>query len=226
MKPRKSSPSDSAYLKQAIGQTLGGQAYRVDTLLGGQSGLAIVGGAQEKPCRMIDGRPVYHVAKNKPLAQLPDFDVQKVHRWGDMIHPRVILSSDEISGSIVLYVDTRVTGVYLLWTATRVPFLAEGPAYEVIAWTPKTKGDSVVKAGFRLFHAAFLEMVMCPEDRWHCDPTMAEGFEGSERACGAMGAVAPNLRAPKSSLAVTLAKLPEYLRPLYEQGSTVTKDVG
>ena len=168
MKPRKPSPADSAYLKQAIGHTIGGQAYRVDTLREGQSALAVTGGVREEPYRLIDQRPVYHIAKNAIPLQLPAFNVRKVHRWGDMVHPRIVLCSDEISGSITLYIDTRVTGLYLLWAANRVPYLFEGTGYEVIAWTPKTQGDSVVKAGFRLFHAAFMEMVMCPEDSWHC----------------------------------------------------------
>ena len=46
-----------------------------------------------------------------------------------------------------VYIDTRIEGWYLLWIGNMV----EEWEYKVVAWTPKVNGDSIVKAGYRMF---------------------------------------------------------------------------
>jgi hypothetical protein len=93
--------------------------------------------SKEKPYRFIDGSPVFHVSCNKVCFSEPDFDVRKVHLWGELEHPAIVACSYEIGGAVKFYVDTRVAGFYLLWTATRVHSDEfPGASYDLVAWMP------------------------------------------------------------------------------------------
>jgi len=212
-----------AIAKLAAAQTLMGQALSVDGLLGGtlaDEKMITIKPSTEKPYRIIAGRPVFHIARNKPPEGVPKFDVRKLHRWGKIDHPCLLLSSEGIGGTITFYVDNRNPYFYLLWTATRVDDFGDGPipaSYDLIAWMPKQRGDTMYKVGFPLFHAAFLEIQCVGEEDWEADPTLAGGFDGTAEASWVMGAVMPFKHPSKQAIQAALAAMPEYLRADYER---------
>jgi len=220
-------PSDKktsqAIAKLAAAQSLKGQALSVEGLLGenfADEKMVPTKPSSEKPYRIIDGRPVFHVARNKHPEGVPKFYVRKIHRWGKIDHPCLLLSSEGIGGTVTFYVDNRNPNCYLLWSATRIDDFGDGPLpadYDVIAWTPKQKGDTIHKVGFPLFHAAFLEIQCVNEDDWEAEPALAEGFDGTEEASWVMGAVMPSKHSSKQAIKDTLAVMPEYLRADYER---------
>lgn len=87
--------------------------------------------------------PVSWVGRDSfPLTDLPA-EPETFHKWGEFMAP---FASAAISLHEV-YVDTRIDGWYLLWIGNVV----EEWEYKVVAWTPRVNGDSVVKAGYRMF---------------------------------------------------------------------------
>jgi hypothetical protein len=87
--------------------------------------------------------PVSWVGRDAfPLTDLP-VEPESFYKWGEFMAP---FSSAAISLHEV-YIDTRIEGWYLLWIGNMV----EEWEYKVVAWTPKVNGDSIVKAGYRMF---------------------------------------------------------------------------
>jgi hypothetical protein len=224
-RPPKSKPSKNAGVKIVAAQSVKGHGFTFDENLCIQntSDLTPVPSAEEDaPYRLIDGQAVYHVDKNKAWFEEGHFDVRKIHRWGELLHPRIVLCSYEISGDVRFYVDTRVPDYYLLWTATRVHFDEfPGVSYDLVAWTPRSKGDTVRTAGFRLVHAALLDILYAPGDGWHCDMLMASDMEGTAEVGMIIGSIAPTVHLSSNSLLKYMNSLPEYLRPLYEEGASI-----
>jgi hypothetical protein len=157
-------------LSASVSQTLRGHFVKVDKNWPGESQLlkdCKTGPLtiQDPPFRIIDHTPVYHISVNKCPFEHSEFNSRKVHRWGWYVQPCLILASEDIPGEITLYVDTRVEDHYALWTATRVDPVwgfGSGASYDLVAWTPKIKGDSIKRAGFRLAHAHFLHVRWTP----------------------------------------------------------------
>jgi hypothetical protein len=87
--------------------------------------------------------PVSWVGRDSfPLTDLPA-EPEFFQKWGEFMVP-----VDSTATSLnEVYVDTRIDGWYLLWIGNVV----EDLEYKVVAWTPKVNGDSVVKAGYRMF---------------------------------------------------------------------------
>jgi len=87
--------------------------------------------------------PVSWVGRDAfPLSDLPA-EPEEFYHWGEFMAP---FDSAAI-GLHKVFVDTRIEGWYLLWIGN----LVEEWDYKVVAWTPKVNGDSIVKAGYRLF---------------------------------------------------------------------------
>jgi hypothetical protein len=87
--------------------------------------------------------PVSWVGRDAfPLTDLPA-EPEYFHKWGEFMAPfsSAIISLHEV------YIDTRIEGWYLLWIGNMV----EDWEYKVVAWTPRVNGDSIVKAGYRMF---------------------------------------------------------------------------
>jgi hypothetical protein len=224
-KQSSSKPSENAMVRMVAAQSVKGHGFTFDDNLCIQnaSDLTPVPTAEgEEAYRVIDGLPVYHANKNRMWFDEGHFDVRKVHRWGWLDHPRIVLCSYEISGDVRLYVDTRVSGHYLLWTATRVHSDEfPGVSYDLVAWTPRARGDTVRKAGFRLVHAALLDILYAPDDGWHCDTLMASDMRGTAEVTMVLGSIAPTVHLSEKALRKYIASLPEYLRPLYMEGAQI-----
>ena len=87
--------------------------------------------------------PVSWVGRDAfPLTDL-SAEPEEFFEWGEFMAP---FSSASISLHKV-YVDTRIEGWYLMWIGNAV----EEWEFKVVAWTPKVNGDSIVKAGYRMF---------------------------------------------------------------------------
>jgi hypothetical protein len=213
--------SDVFTLKDVTAQVIRGQGFSMDLDENGAVTLKATGQNVAEPYRIIDGHPVYHACKNPLPEGVAPFDVKRLHLFGEIYHPFVILASECIGGTVKFYIDTRFPGIYLLWTATRVDYEFPGVSRNLVAWTPKTKGDTIKHAAVRLFHAVFINMVMVDEGKWHCDPQFAEGFEGWGEVADIMGAVAPTVHESKEALDHRVAQMPPYLQSLYREGATV-----
>jgi hypothetical protein len=189
----------------------------------------------EEPYRNIDDVPVYHITCNKPWFQDTGFNIRKIHRWGEFYDPTIIPASYEIGGYVKLYVDTRVAGLYLLRTATRVDFDEfPGVSYDLVAWTPRRGGDSIRTAGFRLVHAALLSVFIVKQGEWKCNDYVSANtddyekrvfdgvaYAGTSEVAILLGACSKTSHKSNLSLKKRLAAMPEYLRPLYESGAAV-----
>lgn len=109
---------------------------------------------EELPERIINQIPVYHTATNTLPINLPEWNRSALYFWGSFHYPDLFFGMPEsIGGNIKLYIDTRITGWYLLWMTTHLDEWAMGKTNEVeelIAWTPRCNKDSIIKAGYRL----------------------------------------------------------------------------
>jgi hypothetical protein len=226
---RNSRKKDNGILKSVTAQSIKGQSFDVSETLSGKARTVsdltpTRRRLNQKPFRVIDSVPVFHASCNEAEFPVRQFDIRQVRRWGSMYHPSVVLGSYEIGGDIRFYVDTRVAGLYLLWTATRVLGTDEfgaGAAYDLVAWTPRIKGDTVKIAGFRLVHAALLDIQYVKAPDWHCDPELAAGFGGTVEVADILGAIGPTVHQSRSDLQMRLASMPTYLRSLYGEGASI-----
>lgn len=220
---------DNSLLKAVTAQSVKGHSFKLDDALMKvallqdlESGPSSI---QQQPYRKIDGRPVYHTSVNSPPFEVKDFDIAKLHKWGQLHHPMLALSSCEIGGEVKLYVDTRASGHYSLWTSTQIDEVwgfGSGASYDYVAWTPKTAGDSIQQAGFRLAHGALLVMFDVGSDEWFQDLTGYEdGPWGSQEVAWLLGAMSPSVHKTNEALKQQLDWMPSYLRPFYEKNAEV-----
>lgn len=87
--------------------------------------------------------PVSWVGRDAfPLTDLPA-EPEHFFEWGEFMAP---FASASVSLHKV-YVDSRIEGWYLMWIGNAV----EEWEFKVVAWTPRVTGDSIVKAGYRMF---------------------------------------------------------------------------
>jgi hypothetical protein len=226
---RNSRKKDNGILKSVTAQSIKGQSFDVSETLSGKARTVsdltpTRRRLNQKPFRVIDSVPVFHASCNEAEFPVRQFDIRQVRRWGRMYHPRIVLCSYEIGGDIRFYVDTRVAGFYLLWAATRVLGTDEfgtGAAYDLVAWTPRIKGDTVKMAGFRLVHAALLDILYVKVADWQGDPVIVEDFHGTKEVADILGAIGPTVHRSKSDLQMRLASMPTYLRSLYGEGASI-----
>ena len=122
--------------------------------------------------RHIDGVPVYHIAKSE--FHLPMFEDHrwsiKPHRWGYFYHPYLMIGMPDLGGEVVLHVVTRFPGWYCMTATVKLDVWGNGPsdaAWDVVCWTPKVKGDTIDRAGTRLFKALVYKMDFVEDDAEH-----------------------------------------------------------
>lgn len=97
-----------------------------------------------------------------------------------------MFGSPSIGGWNKVYVDTRTDGWYLLWILSRLDSDDFGPSDwypSIVSWTPKNKGDSLRKAGYRLFWAAALGMDYVNIDSFYNDEYDKTGLWKDEWVC-------------------------------------------
>jgi hypothetical protein len=188
---KKSDPT----LVVSVAQTIKGQAIDFSSL--NEDGpIKLVRGKKTKiePCRVIAGKPVYHIAKNEIPWEGVEFNIRKVQKWGQLFHPCLVPASYEIGGTIKLYTDTRISGQILMWGVTCIEDYGDGfcgREYDLLAWTPKIGKESANSAGERLFHAIFLEIQFVKENEWISDPNLSEVFDGSPNVMEIVRMVSP-----------------------------------
>ncbi len=221
---------ENSLLQAVTAQSIKGHSFKLeDSLLEGAALIQDLEAGpsklKEQPYRKIDGRPVYHTSVNSPPFEVKDFDIAKLHKWGQLHHPMLALSSCEIGGEVKLYVDTRASGHYSLWTSTQIDEVwgfGSGASYDYVAWTPKTAGDSIRRAGFRLAHAALLSTFDVSSNEWCQDLRgWEDGPWGSREVAWLLGAISPTVHKREKALEGQLTAMPEYLRPFYEKNATV-----
>lgn len=147
----------------AQGQTLGGKL-----LIPGEG--MVASKIDKEPFRILDGCPVYHSENNTYDLPILSFQRNKTYKWGEFYHPELMIGSPPIGGWNRLYIDTRIKGWYILWIASKLNEDDIGPSdwsYDIVSWTPKQDGDSITKAGYRLFWAASLAMDYVDKDSFN-----------------------------------------------------------
>ena len=142
--------------------------------------------SEQVPCRTLNGSPVYYSGHNEyDLAEIT-FIRSKTSTWGEFYHPYLMFGSPPIGGMNKVYVDTRISGWYLLWVVSRLDPWDVGPndwLPSIVTWTPRGKNDSVKLAGYRLFWAAALGMDCVESDDFYNTDYDKDGKWKDEWAC-------------------------------------------
>ena len=146
------------------------------------------GTLQAEPFRIIENAPIYYCGANEIYFGY-DHEKRKFHKWGEFYHPYMMPGMPDVGGINKIYVDTSIKGWYLLIIYSKLDKMSVGPSYfagSIIAWTPKQKGDTITKAGYRMFWATAMSMDFVKEgefysegydddgnwpDEWHCSST-------------------------------------------------------
>jgi hypothetical protein len=207
-------------MKMAINQSLMGQVFIVGQGPDGEAILTPTRSDEQEPYRIINGQPVYHTARNSLHTQIPLWESNRVHHWGYIDHPNLLGMCYPIPATATFYIDTRVPGYYLLWTRTvsdDEDAIGMHPSHDVIAWTPRVKGDTIESAGYRLVHAFMLEIMMVKVGEWHCDPDFAGGILASTRVEWIIGAIAFSQANSQKEIEDNIKLMPAYLREDYRK---------
>lgn len=210
----------NAMMKMAINQSLMGQVFIVGQGPDGEATLTPTRSDEQEPYRIIDGQPVYHTARNTLHAEMPYWESNRVHCWGYIDHPNLLGMCYPIPATATFYIDTRVPGYYLLWTRTVSDdenAIGIHPSHDVIAWTPRVKGETIERAGYRLVHAFLLEILMVKAGEWQCDPDFAGGIWASTRVEWIIGAIAFSQANSQKEIEENLELMPSYLREDYRK---------
>lgn len=152
------SSNNSAMNHIALAQNILGQALRI--------GHGIEGGADLEPAYIIDDTPVYHVRRN-PMHPEPEFIRTKALKWGEFIHPFLMMGMPDTEGHVKVYVTKVGSDFYTLHLSAKLDPDMMGPsdpAIRLAAFTPYSPGDTREKAGGRLFKAVVLSMDMVEQD--------------------------------------------------------------
>jgi hypothetical protein len=216
----KSRKESNAMMKMAITQSIKGQVFIVGSGPNGEATLTPTQSDEQEPYRIIDGQPVFHTAKNTFHDPIPYWESNRVHKWGYIDHPNLLGTCYPIPATATFYVDTRVSGYYILWTRTTSDDENEDgmhPSYDVIAWTPRVRGDTIERAGYRLVHAYMLQILMVDDGKWQCDPDLAGGIWCSMEIEWIIGAIAFSQQNTQEELALNLKLMPAYLREDYRK---------
>ncbi len=138
----------------AQGQTIGGSVLVI-----GQGMKPLK--TEQTPYRILNGVPIFYIGNNAFELEEPEFPSGKLYKWGEYYHPYLLVGMPSVGGWNKVYVDTRYKGWYVLVVSTKLDEWAIGPSdweASIIAWTPKTKYDSINEAGYRMFWAAALAL--------------------------------------------------------------------
>lgn len=170
---------NSAMTMIAQGQSIAGKVMVI-----GQG--MMPGKTEVDPYRILDDVPVYYSGHN--IFELEyDFENKiKLTKWGQFYHPYMMIGMPDAGGKNKLYVDTSVNGWYILLVFSKLDESDIGPSnwvWSVVSWTPKQKGDSIVKAGYRMFWAIFLAMDYVPGNEFYSDGYDEEGNWFNEWEC-------------------------------------------
>lgn len=165
-----------------------------------QGKFMIIGQGERKPLeskvfRMIDQKPVYHISNSD--FDLEDFNEEgtKPRLFGKFYHPFLIMGMPDIGGDVKVYVDTRFEGYYVMMAAVKLDSWSNGKSHnatDVVCWTPRYPGDTIAKAGERLFRAFLYHMddvkegettsklyedILWQEDEWNPSEALIKIFE-------------------------------------------------
>ena len=116
---------------------------------------------KKTPYTTFEDVPIFYSGVNNIEFEHPEFKASKTYKWGEYYHPDMVIGMPPFGGENKVYVDTRITGWYLLWVSTHLDEWAIGPNdWEacLLAWTPKVKNDTIEKAGYRMFWGLSLAM--------------------------------------------------------------------
>ena len=140
-------------------------------------------------------KPVYHVTNAK--FDLPMFDDSRwdirPRKWGSFNHPFLMIGMPDAGGDVILHVDTRFEGWYVMTASVKLDPWMCGPsdwAKDVVCWTPKCPGDNLNIAGERMFRALAMRMDCVEEgetkstlyedeeweDNWDCSDSCLKVF--------------------------------------------------
>ncbi len=70
---------------------------------------------EQAPYRQLNGSSVYYSGNNRLEFEEPEFQRNKVHKWGAYYYPYLMIGMPDVGGWNKVYVDTRIEGWYLLW---------------------------------------------------------------------------------------------------------------
>ena len=138
----------------ALAQNVLGEGLRI--------GHGIVSGNEEEPAYIIDDTPVFHVRYNTPQS-VPDYKRSNALKWGEFIHPFLMMGMPDAPGEIKVYVTKVDNDFYAMHLSAKLDTWMNGPsapAIRLAAYTPHLPGDTREKAGLRLFKAVVLAMDM------------------------------------------------------------------
>ncbi|MCE2790111.1 MAG: hypothetical protein LW630_09395 [Saprospiraceae bacterium] len=112
---------------------------------------------RSKPLLACNGIPMYHISVNDVDADYEKSPVRRLHKWGSYYHPDMLSGMCSVGADCKIYVDSSDEKYYYLHIYSRLDeYIFEDPSFvgSAVAWTPRVKGDSIVRAGFRMFYAA------------------------------------------------------------------------
>jgi hypothetical protein len=116
--------------------------------------------SNEDPAFTLEGVPVFHIGYN-PFELDYDCIRKNLIKWGQFVHPFMMIGMPDVEGMVKLYVDASLKDYYLLCGRFQLDPSSNGPSYphwSVICWTPRLSGDSRYKAGKRMFHAMVMHI--------------------------------------------------------------------
>jgi len=197
----------------AIGQSLAGKA----AMLG--NGMVPLN-QEDKPARIINDAPVFYCGDNPIPFTVPDFDPSRIYKWGEFYHPYMLIGMPDTGGYNKTYVDTRVKDWYLFWTYTKLDDSDLGPAQwvpELLVWTPKRKGDTIIQAGYRMFMTIVLEMFWADEageidDDFNKDTQWPRRWKSSLRCKQVFSAVKKTVYASEEEYEAHVSGAPDWLK--------------
>jgi hypothetical protein len=199
--------------KIAQGQSLAGKSLVIGQGLSRRETL-------NEPYRILDQVPVFYVGANEFDLPLPENPKGRLHKWGEYYHPYMLVGMPDVGGWNKIYVAGSVEGWYLMFVKTKLDEWAVGPsdwAIDMIAWTPKVKNDSLIKAGYRMFWASALALDNVPTDEYYSDDydedgTWLDTWECSTKCKEVFAAIRKTCYTNKREFKQVIDGAPEILR--------------
>ena len=109
---------------------------------------------KDDPFRVIDDSPVFHSGYNSYPDNLPS--ESNLNSWGSFYHPYLMIGMPNCGAKVKVFVSHSENGFYNIWIKTKLDEWMNGksdPILALVGWTPHKKGDTLKKAGSRLFYA-------------------------------------------------------------------------
>lgn len=149
----------------------------------------------EEPYRVIENIPIFHINCNVFEREFDSINRKTMQKFGEFYHPYLMMGMPDSPGTIKVYVDFRYDDRYVLLVSAQLDQWCSGPsfpAWSIVTWTPKVKGDSKMRAGNRLFKGMILSMDGVKEDQWttnNFESDWESDWSPSERCLEVMRAV-------------------------------------